>query len=71
MSQKTVCDVCEVVIKDGENAGLRQVAFNFTDYRPLPMGESFIIEVTTKVRVNGKSDPDLCVPCLKRAVQEA
>lgn len=65
MSIKTVCDICDSVIKDGQNAGLKNVVFAWTAEGA---GE---VQVTTSVRVNGKSDSDLCLVCLKKAVESA
>lgn len=65
MAKKTVCDVCDKPITDGNNFGARSPVFSWSS------PESPTIEVTTKVRIEGKTDPDLCLPCLKRAVAEA
>lgn len=61
MAKKTVCDVCEKVIKDGANVGLRRPVFTHEQ-------GAITVEVTTTARVNGNSEADLCVACLKRAV---
>lgn len=69
MAKKTVCDVCENEIPDGQNVGLRNPIFNA--YFPRIDADNIQVEIKITARVDGKTDSDLCVPCLKRAVAEA
>lgn len=65
MANKIVCDSCDSVIKNGENLGTRNPVFQWTD----PNGK--IIEVALKSKVVGKTESDLCLYCVRKAVAEA
>jgi hypothetical protein len=67
MAKKTVCDVCEGVILDGNNAGKRGVTFTHGDSVHLPVLSVSI----SSVKIEGITDPDVCIPCLKKAVAQA
>lgn len=71
MAQKIVCDVCDGVIADGENAGKRTPIFSWQRKHPRLSDIGPKVELQIKVRVDGVSDPDLCVACLKLAVAES
>lgn len=72
MAKKTCCDVCDKPILDGNNYGTRNPVFV---WEALGSEVSGILKskvsVTTKVQIEGITDPDLCLLCLKRVVAEA
>ncbi len=64
MAKRTTCDVCGQEIPDGENAGIRTPVFT-KDFGGVQ------VEVKLSAKVCGRTDSDICIPCLKRSVAEA